>query len=66
MFAAVTGQENQQIYDYIIEPGAYMTKEKDRQGRNALLAYAGGTKTRDLMDYFIAKGPDIHICLYHG
>ncbi|MEM9337703.1 MAG: ankyrin repeat domain-containing protein [Bacteroidota bacterium] len=60
MFAAVTGQENQEIYDYIIELGADVMTEKDRQSRNALLAYAGGTKTGSLVDYFINKGLDVH------
>ncbi|MEM6734807.1 MAG: ankyrin repeat domain-containing protein [Bacteroidota bacterium] len=60
MFAAVTGQENQAIYDYIAELGADVISEKDRQGRNALLAYAGRTKTGKMVEYFLDKGLDIH------
>ena len=60
MFAAVTGQENQQIYDYVIELGADAVNERDRQGRHALLAYAGSMESGKLIDYFIDKGLDIH------
>ena len=60
MFAAVTGQENRKIYDYIIELGTEVKNERDREGRNALLAYAGGTKNGRMIDYFIDKGLDVH------
>lgn len=56
MFAAATGQENQAIYDYIIGLGADIKTEQDRQGRNALLAYAGSMKTGELINYFIDQG----------
>lgn len=60
MFAAVTGQENPAIYDYLIELGADMQKDRDRSGRNALLAYASSIKTGEMLDYFIGKGLDIN------
>ncbi|MEM9897073.1 MAG: ankyrin repeat domain-containing protein [Bacteroidota bacterium] len=60
MFAAVTGQEDKAIYEYIIELGADVKNDRDRSGRNALIAYTGGMKTGKLLDYFIEKGLDIH------
>ncbi|MEM0941231.1 MAG: ankyrin repeat domain-containing protein [Bacteroidota bacterium] len=60
MFTAVTGQENQAIYDYIVDLGTDVISEKDRQGRNALLAYAGRTKTGRMIEYFLDNGLDIH------
>ncbi|MEM9859460.1 MAG: ankyrin repeat domain-containing protein [Bacteroidota bacterium] len=59
-FAAVTGQENKALYDYIIELGGNVLEEKDRSGRNSLLAYASSTKTGDMIDYFIDKGLDVN------
>lgn len=59
-FAAVTGQENKELYDYIIELGGDVLEEKDRTGRNSLLAYASSTKTGNMIDYFINKGLDVH------
>ncbi|MEM6642826.1 MAG: ankyrin repeat domain-containing protein [Bacteroidota bacterium] len=60
MFAAVTGQENQEIYDYITSFGVEVRKEKDRKGRNALLAYVGATETGEMLDYFLSQGLDIN------
>ncbi|MEM6525581.1 MAG: ankyrin repeat domain-containing protein [Bacteroidota bacterium] len=59
-FAAVTGQENEKLYDYILELGGDISEEKDRSGRNSLLAYASSMKTGSMIDYFIDKGLDIH------
>lgn len=59
MFAASTAQEEHAIYDYLLDIGFDITKEKDRTGRNALLAYAGKTQSGDLIPYFIKKGLDI-------
>ncbi|MEM9329129.1 MAG: ankyrin repeat domain-containing protein [Bacteroidota bacterium] len=60
MFPAATGLEEPAVYDYIIELGADVMAEKDRQGRNALLAYAGSMKTGAMIDYFVTKGLDVH------
>ncbi|MEL7006096.1 MAG: ankyrin repeat domain-containing protein [Bacteroidota bacterium] len=60
MFTAVTGQKDQAIFDYCIELGADVLKERDRIGRNALIAYAGSMKNFGMLDYFIEKGLDIN------
>ncbi|MEM7297408.1 MAG: ankyrin repeat domain-containing protein [Bacteroidota bacterium] len=60
MFTAVTGQEDQAIYDYILELGADIISERDRSGRDALLAYISSTKTGNMIEYFIKKGLNIH------
>lgn len=60
MFAAVTGQENKAIYNYLIELGVDIQKEQDRNGRNALLAYSSSIKTGELLDYFLQKGLSIN------
>lgn len=60
MFAADTGQENPAIYDYLIELGADIHQEKDRNGRNAILAYASSIKTGEMLDYFIKKGLSVN------
>ena len=59
-FSAVTGQENEKLYDYIVELGGNILEEKDRSGRNALLAYASSMKTGSMIDYLIDRGLDIH------
>ncbi|MEM8895147.1 MAG: ankyrin repeat domain-containing protein, partial [Bacteroidota bacterium] len=60
MFTAVTAQENEEVYEYIMKLGADPMKERDREGRNALLAYASATKTGDMLDYFIDLGLDVN------
>ena len=60
MFAASTGQENTAIYDYCIALGMDIRQEKDRSGRNALLAYAGSMKNFEVVRYFVDKGLDVH------
>lgn len=60
MFAAATGQENTEVYDYCIELGADVINERTRDGRNALMAYAGRMNSFIGIEYFIEKGLDIH------
>ncbi|MEO1255061.1 MAG: ankyrin repeat domain-containing protein [Bacteroidota bacterium] len=61
MFPASTGQSNKEMYDYLINNlGIDIHKEKDRKGRNALVAYAARLKNFEMVDYFIAKGLDIY------
>ncbi len=60
MFAASTGQENMEVYEYCLELGSDMLKERTRDGRNALLAFAGKMTHIEQLGYFIEKGLDIH------
>jgi ankyrin repeat protein len=61
MFPASTGQSNLAMYDYIIdELGFDIQNEKDRKGRNALVACASSIKDFTLVDYFVSKGLDIN------
>ncbi len=61
MYAAVSSQSNQSIYDYCLEIGAGSLNERTRKdGRNLLLAYAGNMKNFEIINYFIQKGIDIH------
>lgn len=60
MFAAATGQENTEVYDYCIQLGADLATETDRSGRNALLACASAMKSFETLEYFLGKGLDIH------
>jgi len=59
-FAAVTGQTNTKLYDFCIQHGAEVTKEKNHDGANPLLLVAPFITNYDLVDYFTAKGIDIH------
>ena len=61
MFAAATGQANTKVYDYCIELGADLKKEKTKDGKNALLAYAGSMKDLSGIEYFVKKGLDINV-----
>jgi ankyrin repeat protein len=61
MFPASTGQSNIAMYQYLInELGVDIGNEKDRSGRNALLAYATRLSDFDVIDFFISEGLDIH------
>ncbi len=61
MFPASNGQPNTMMYDYMQnELGIDILEEKDRNGRNALLACASRIKDFELVDYFISKGLDIN------
>ncbi len=61
MFPASTGQSNIAMYDYMInELGIDIQNERDRSGRNALLAYAASLQDFEVVDYMISKGLDIN------
>ena len=60
MFSAVTGQKNKRVYEICNENGMNIKTEKDRNGRNALLAYASRIDDFEMVDYFISQGLDIH------
>ncbi|MEM6515766.1 MAG: ankyrin repeat domain-containing protein [Bacteroidota bacterium] len=55
-FAAVTGQSNTKLYDFIIEHGADPKTEKNLAGANALLLVAPFLKDYELVSYFQSKG----------
>lgn len=59
-FTAVTGQRNIQLYDFCIANGADPKMEKNKDGANALLLVAPFLEDEDLIDYFTAKGIDLH------
>ena len=55
-FAAVTGQTNVALYDFIIEHGAQPASEVNHSGANALLLVAPFLENTELVDYFDRKG----------
>lgn len=59
-FAATTGQLDTKLYDFCIENGANVIKEKNHSGANALLLVAPFIKDVKLIDYFTSKGLDLH------
>lgn len=59
-FAATTGQLDTKLYDFCIEHGAKVTKEKNHSGANALLLVAPFIKDIKLIDYFTSKGLNLH------
>ena len=60
MFSAVTGQQNKEVYEFCERYGMMISTDKDRSGRNAILASASRLENFELLDYFIEKGADIH------
>ncbi|SHJ39969.1 ankyrin repeat domain-containing protein [Aquimarina spongiae] len=59
-FAAVTGQLNTNLYDFCIQHGARIDQEKNNDGASALLLVAPFITDYSLIDYFTAKGIDLH------
>lgn len=59
-FAATTGQLNPELYDFCIQHGADLKKEKNHDGANALLLVAPYIKDTSLVKYFTSKGIDIN------
>ncbi|MEL6813108.1 MAG: ankyrin repeat domain-containing protein, partial [Bacteroidota bacterium] len=59
-FAAVTGQQNQTLYDWCIANGSNPKIEKNHDGANALLLVAPFIQDDNLIDYFVEKGIDLH------
>ncbi len=60
MWCASTGQTNTDIYEFCINNGFDISKEKDRNGRNVALSFSRRMEGFELLDYFISKGVDIH------
>ncbi|GGI57237.1 ankyrin repeat domain-containing protein [Winogradskyella haliclonae] len=58
-FAAVTGQTNTKLYDFLLEHGANPIKEKNHDGANALLLVAPFLKNGDLVTYFLSHKVDL-------
>ncbi|MGY0406761.1 MAG: ankyrin repeat domain-containing protein [Polaribacter sp.] len=59
-FASATGQLNQKVYDYSFKIGADITKEKNKDGANALLLVAPYIKDYKTVAYFISKGASLN------
>ena len=55
-FAAVTGQTNPKLYDFLLKHGANPKTEKNHDGANALLLVAPFLENGALVDYFTSKG----------
>lgn len=54
-FAAVTGQTNPKLYDFLLNHGANI-KARNRNGADAILMVASFAKNMDILDYFANKG----------
>lgn len=59
-FAAVTGQVNTLLYDYLFDKGANINAEKNNSGANALLLLAPFMEDMSLVNYFVSKGVDLN------
>jgi ankyrin repeat protein len=59
-FAAVTGQTNIKLYDFLIKHGANPKAEKNHDGANALLLVAAFLKEEKLVSYFLSQNGDIN------
>ena len=54
-FAAVTGQTNPKLYDFLLNHGANI-KARNRNGADAILMVASFAKDMDVLNYFATKG----------
>jgi len=54
-FAAVTGQVNPKLYDFLLEHSADI-KATNHSGANALLLVSSFAQDLDIIDYFVSKG----------
>ncbi len=59
-FCAATGNQEQKIYDFIIDHGSKPRNEVNRDGANALLLLIPFLKTTEFIDYFKNFGLSIH------
>ncbi|QLG46286.1 ankyrin repeat domain-containing protein [Costertonia aggregata] len=64
-FAAVTGQTNPELYDFLLENNADI-KAKNHDGANALLLVAPFVKDYGTIAYFVSKGLDLKSTDDHG
>ncbi|MCT4628625.1 ankyrin repeat domain-containing protein [Winogradskyella sp.] len=58
-FAAVTGQTNTKLYDFLIRHGANPITEKNHDGANALLLVAPFLKDENLVSYLVSFEVDL-------
>ncbi|MEM9143370.1 MAG: ankyrin repeat domain-containing protein [Bacteroidota bacterium] len=65
-FAAVTGQTNTRLYDFILDHGANIQSEINRNGANALLLVAPFIQDFAGIDYFVGKGLSLRDTDEHG
>jgi len=59
-FGAVTGQLNTKLYDFCLENGANIKKQKNNDGANPLLLVSPFMEDENLIAYFTEKGIDIN------
>ena len=59
-FGAVTGQLNTKLYDFCLENGANIKKQKNNDGANPLLLVSPFMEDENLITYFAEKGIDIN------
>ena len=65
-FAAVTGNTNKDIYDFIIDKGADPKTETNRDGANSLLLLLPFLKSEDMITYFEPHGLHLNDTDKHG
>jgi len=65
-FAATTGQQNIELYDFLIENGAKPTEEINHNGANAILLIAPFVSDFRVIDYFESLGLDKNSKDEHG
>lgn len=59
-FTAVVGQKDPALYDFLIKHGANVLTEKSKEGANALLLLIPHLNDFKMVEYFEAKGIDLH------
>ena len=60
IFSASTGQRNKAVYELCEKYGLDFKTDRDRNGRNAILAYARRMQDFEMVDYFVSKGTDLN------
>ncbi len=65
-FAAVTGNTNEKIYDFIVDTGANPKTETNRDGANSLLLLLPFLKSQDMITYFVTHGLSLKDTDKHG
>ncbi|MDZ7878320.1 MAG: ankyrin repeat domain-containing protein [Saprospiraceae bacterium] len=59
MHAAMSGKADPAIYEFCLQNGGDMLKDKDKDGRNAMLTAIGYLKDVSFLDFFLKKGLNI-------
>ena len=65
-FTAVTGNKNQDIYNFIIDKGAKPKTETNRDGANSLLLLLPFLNSNEMINYFNLHGLDLGDTDQHG